>query len=82
MLATTAAAIRQPVRLAVTGTTITAAAMQEAASLREGAFAVHLAAPDKDALLDVESAVDTEFEEEHPQHERLEKLLSVKVRGG
>jgi hypothetical protein len=43
-----------------------------------GSFEAHVHAPEVEALLEVSNSIDSEFTTEHPQPEKLHKLVDMK----
>lgn len=51
--------------------------LKEASSVKDP-FTAHMLAPEKAAAVEVETQLDQELQADHPSHDRLEKLISVK----
>lgn len=51
---------------------------QEAASLKDP-FAAHMAAADKEEMLELDKEVDQELSSPRPEHDKLDKLLAMQV---
>jgi hypothetical protein len=51
---------------------------QEASSLRDP-FTAHMLAPEKAEAVEVDTQLDQELQADHPSHDRLEKLISLKA---
>jgi len=54
----------------------TAMDLKEAASLKDP-FTAHMEAPDKEELVEIEKEMDGAFVSPRPDHERIEKLLTM-----
>lgn len=52
--------------------------VQEATSLKDP-FSEHLVAPDKEELVEIEKEVEGVFESPKPDHDKIEKLLTMQV---
>lgn len=42
-------------------------------------FATHMAAPDKEELVEIEKETDCAFLDDRPQHDKIEKLLTMQA---
>lgn len=52
--------------------------LQEASSLKDP-FTAHMLAPEKAEAVEVDTQLEQELQAERPSHDRLEKLISLKV---
>lgn len=44
-------------------------------------FGEHLVAPDKESMIEIEKETDSVFSSEKPEHEKIDKLLTMQVSG-
>jgi hypothetical protein len=54
--------------------------LQEAAAVKDP-FGEHLVAPDKESLVEIEKETESVFSSDRPEHEKIDKLLTMQVSG-